>query len=862
MEYPTFNKQPNDSASPLTRREQTILHLLAQDMTSGEVAERLVIAPSTVKWYVKEIYSKLGIHSRSELARYADQIAADVKDEAPVAVPNNLPARAANYIGRQREIEAVCAYLTDGETRLVTLIGAAGIGKSRMSLECAGALLNHFPDGVFTIELAPLDDDQQPLEILLQALGLQQARTDDLLELLKRYLHDKHLLLVMDNFEHLLSASKHVSALLAAAARLRVLATSREPLRLYGEQEFHVPPLSLPDPNAGADLAAFQSSEAVTLFVKRAAFVKPDFALTPDNAAAVADICRQLDGLPLAIELAAARIRLFSPDALLDRLNNQLATLTTGARDLPQRHQSLRAAIDWSYKLLDEGEQRLLARLAVFVGGWSLDAVEPVCGVDLPADPIDLLESLLNKSLVQQVAGEDGEPRFLLLEMIYEYAAEKLMESGETAAQQQRHFEYTLTLAEAALTDLWGPNHYSWEQILKSEFANCRKAIRWSSEQDLDGCGRLYFALFDYWAGMVSLVERRQLLQPLLDKAHKLSPSVTVRVLRTAGQISQSEGDLTAARGYLETASALARELDDPLLAECLRFCAWVSRLQIDLPAARQYIDETVGLFADAGDRLGMARALNISAIVAIEEFDFPRVQSEYEQSLALKRDLGSDVLTAGALLNLGVFAWVQGDLIKAEQYYREALEIRKSAKIREFQHSLILNNLGVVSINKQDWQAAARLLEEAVQIVRSLMINRQMAGVLTRYALCQTHLGQTQYSLELQWEAVRSIQEVNNLSDFIYLLLDFAHISVVRERWSEAATLYGAALAMAEKLDMMTVVFRPIFVKQKIEGDLAALRDTMGEADFAQTWEIGSAMSRDDVVAFWCEGNDPVSGS
>ncbi len=463
---------PDRLLSALTPREHDILRLMALDLSNAEIAERLVVSPQTVKWYVKEIYSKLGVHSRDEAIALAETLEVPTESHVPSTL-HHLPAPVTSLVGRTREITAVRTLLRDDDVRLVTLLGAPGIGKTRLSLEVAQRMTNGFPDGVVFVPLAPLSDPALVGDAILSALGLDAEGSRSAAERLGLFLKAKHLLLVLDNFEHLLDAAQLVGELLAEAPGLKALATSREPLRVYGEREYSVPPLE-------------PTGEAVTLFVERARAVRPDFDVSEHNAVTLTAICKRLDGLPLAIELAAARMKLYTPHALLGRLASRLNVLTGGTRDVSPRQQTLRAAIAWSYDLLTPDEQRLFARFAVFDGEASLEAFAEVCGGGLALDPFDGLESLISKSLVQQASGADGEPRFTMYEALIEFAAEQLVASGEEEATRIAHARHYLTLA-AAYADSFRTANEAWGfRGFEVEYPNIRAAWLFAATQPDD----------------------------------------------------------------------------------------------------------------------------------------------------------------------------------------------------------------------------------------------------------------------------------------------------------------------------------------------------------------------------------------
>src|SRR5688572_13755648 len=432
---------------------------------------------------------------------------------------NNLPLQPTPLVGREKEVSEVCDLVRGEETRLLTLTGPGGIGKTRLALQAAADLLEDFPDGTYLMLLATLTEAELFLPAVAETLGVRETGEQPLDESLKDYLHERRLLLVLDNFEQVLEAAPTVTELLAVAPGLKVLATSRAPLGLYGEHVYPVPPLTLPDLKRPPPLERLTQYEAVGLFLERARALKPDFEVTNESAPAVAEICVRLDGLPLAIELAAARIKMLPPKAILQRLTSRLKLLTGGARDLPERQRTLRATIEWSHALLDEGEQLLFGRLAVFAGGRALEAIEAICDAegDLPVDAFEGVSSLVDKSLLGQEEGPNGEPRFVMLETIHEFAREKLQGSGEAEQIKRVHAEYFLTLAEEAFPELRGPDQLEWLERLEAEHDNIRTALSWALEgKEVEVALRLGGALSWFWSMRGYYGEGRRWLEEAL----------------------------------------------------------------------------------------------------------------------------------------------------------------------------------------------------------------------------------------------------------------------------------------------------------------------------------------------------------
>jgi predicted ATPase len=502
--------------------------------------------------------AELGEHRLKDLfrpERVFQLVAPDLPSEFPPlstldAYRNNLPLQPTLLVGREKEVADLCDLLLSDETSLLTLTGPGGIGKTRLALQAAADLLDDFPDGTFFVALASLTEAERFFSAVAVTLGVKETGERPLVETLKDYLGERHLLLLLDNFEQVLGAAPAVTELLGAAPGLKVLVTSRAPLGLYGEHEYAVPPLSVPDVKHLPDLKTLSQYEAVRLFIERAKSAKADFEVTDESAPAVAEICVRLDGLPLAIELAAARIKMLPPNELLHRLTSRLKLLTGGARDLPERQRTLRATIEWSFALLEEGEQLLFARLAVFSGGRTLEAIEAICDAegDLPMGAFDGVSSLLDKSLLRQEEGPGGEPRFVMLETIHEFAREKLGESAEAEEIKRTHAQYFLTLAEEADPELKGPDQLEWLERLEAEHDNVRAALSWASERkDVEVALRLGGALWWFWLVRGYHSEGRGWLEEALAMEGRGSPEVRAMALVGVGALALDQGDLDRA---------------------------------------------------------------------------------------------------------------------------------------------------------------------------------------------------------------------------------------------------------------------------------------------------------------------------
>jgi predicted ATPase/DNA-binding CsgD family transcriptional regulator len=714
---------PNRQATTegLTKRAVEILGLLAEGLSDREIAERLFMTVNTVKWYNRQIYSILDVGSRTQaIARAGELQLLDLNkltpspqrvDDRYLLPKHNLPATITAFVERKQEIADIKRLLDD--VRLLTLLGSPGTGKTRLALQIGWELLASFRDGVFLVSLAPLDDAALLPNSIAAALGVGEVHGQTFSETLKHFLRDRQLLLILDNFEHLLSGAQLVSELVTSAPSLKVLVTSRAPLNLYGETEYFVPPLSLPtvsDTRSATEL----DCEAVQLFVQRAKAAKPGFELTEANRLDIAKICVRLDGLPLAIELAAARSKLLSPSALLERLSNRLEMLVGGARDLPARQQTLRNTIDWSYDLLTEVEKTLFARLAVFSGGWSLEAAERVCSAGLPVSVLDILAGLVDQGLVQQYDLALGEPRFMMLETIHEYALERLNSSGETEVLRVAHAAYFIEFIEQAGKALDTINRANGISRLEIEQNNIRAVLAWSLAGDPEPGLQLVAAVGLCWRIRSYMVEGLYWAQQLLDKSPKAEPSLRSRALSSTGTLlacqlgSFAEADLMSQEA-LELAQ---RSGDRRTLAD-----AWFARgavlIEIKPSAAPQVIDNAIRLFRELDNRWELGRALNLKGELLRLGSDYEAASLLYKEALAIFRELDNAWSVNLVLANLAYIARHHGDLEQARALFAEALSISVDFNDRSSIAVGIDGIAGILGIMEQP-QRAARLFGSA----------------------------------------------------------------------------------------------------------------------------------------------------
>jgi len=603
----------------------------------------------------------------------------------PKISPGNLPAPATALIGREGELDETRMLLRGPEVRLLTLLGPPGIGKTRLSLALAESLVEDYAEGVWFVPLASIIDPDLVASTIAKTLGLKEGPTEAAGEGLQAYLHERQMLLMLDNFEQVIPAAPLVSELLAASPGVKLLVTSRAALDIYGEHQYDVPPLDLPDlANLPSD-GDLQSYPAVALFVKRAQAVAPRFTITEENGASIAEICARLDGLPLAIELAAARSRLFDPVSILRRLDRRLPLLSVGPRDRTPRQQSLRGAIDWSHDLLNDVEKALYRRMSVFVGGCTLEAIEAVAwgvgrnrpggyqGPD-PAFPAEEVESLANKSLVQRQA--TGEMLFSMLETLREYASERLVESGEEADTRRKHAEYFLALAEEAEPLLRGTEQKLWLDRLDREHDNLRAAMGWAFEKgQAEVAQRIAGAIWRFWSIRGYFTEGRAWMARVLETWPQYT-SWRVKAGLGAGGLAQSQGDYATARSYLKESLEGARQLGDKLRAAmALNNIAIIDRQQGNSEAARSALLEAVEVQQELGDWWSLAAGYTNLGLVVSDMGDYAEARVFHERSLALFRDIGDKRNSAFALVNLGEVAYIQGDYEQARVMWEECAQ-------------------------------------------------------------------------------------------------------------------------------------------------------------------------------------------
>jgi predicted ATPase/DNA-binding CsgD family transcriptional regulator len=779
----------------------------------------------------------------------------------PESIPkHNLPLQLTSFVGREQDAAAVVKYLRRPEVRLLTLTGPAGVGKTRLALAVAMEMREHFADGTCFVPLAPISDPDLVIPTIAQALGIKEAGERPLLDLLQASLRDKRLLLLLDNFEQVLAAAPRLSDLLADCPHLKILVTSRAVLHIHGEHEFPVPPLALPDLTHLPESEALAQYAAVALFLHRAQATRPDFQVTPTNAHAIAEICVRLDGLPLAIELAAARVKLLPPRALLTRLDHRLQVLTGGARDAPIRQQTLRNMLAWSYNLLDAEEQRLFRRLSVFVGGCTLEAVEGLYTAlgEMPAYVLDGVASLIDKSLLRQTEQEGKEPRLLMLETLREYGLDALASSGEMESTRRAHAHYYLRLAEDAEVEIGGPQQAAWLEHLEREHDNLRAALQWSLEQagseetmeskrSIEMALRLGGALGRFWVVHGHISEGRNILERALAARERIKASVQAKALIVAGHLAFIQSDYDRAESLLQESLALYRELEDqPGIAFALSMLGSVAWTKGHMVAARTLTEEALAISRQVDDMERAANSLFILGLLSSSQGEYARARALFEESLALQRKLQNKRGIAHTLSQLAqVLNVSQDNQARVPSLLEECLALSQEIGFKEgIAASFWLS--GQVALGRGDLVTAHSLAEKSVALYQEMGHRHGTAESLPALGKVLVAEGDyaaacTQYEQSLVLSGALGEKWI-----IATCLLGLGEVVAAQRKLAWAAQLWGAAEAIRDALGIPI----PPIERADYERSVERVRAQLGEKPFATAWAEGRCMTPGQALA------------
>jgi predicted ATPase/class 3 adenylate cyclase len=772
---------------------------------------------------------------------------------------HNLPIQPTVLLGREEQVSALSALLGRPDVRLVTVTGAGGIGKTRLAMQVAAEVLEPFPDGVWFVRLSRLVDPELVLSTIAQTLGLKEVAGQPIAQTLAEHLHEKQLLLLLDNFEQVVTAAPEIGELLAENPGLKVLVTSRVPLRLRGEHDYALMPLPLPESGVLPSPERLTQYAAVALFVERASAAQADFTVTASNAPAIAEICARLDGLPLAIELAATRVTLLSPEALLSRLSSQLQLLTGGARDLEARQQTMRATIAWSVALLRPHEQELFRRLAVFVGGGTLEAIEAVCMTQggavssktvegAGADLLDTMGILVDQSLVQR-RQEGGELRLGMRHVIREYAIEQLAESGETWALQESHGAYYLSLAEQLEPQLQGSSQIELFARLEREHDNLRAVLAWSLEHGAaETAARLCVALHPFLNMAGHWIEEEQCLAQAVSLDNELPPRLRARLHGTAGYVSRSQGDYTAATRHFEESLALFRSVDDTAgVGDVLGQLAVLAFRQESFERAEQLFEESLGVLRQIGDRMDMVYVLRAQAELPLARGHLAAARSIIEQALGLAESLGVTHDIAECKARMGWLALLEGGDASAEALVEGALQVQRQLNDANCSaHSL--GYLGLLALERGDVVTAQSRLAESLARYTDVANQQGIAEAQVRLGMARVAGGTVKQAKDAYQAGLLLAQRLKNKQSAAAGLAGLAEIALAERHPERAARLLGAAVQALASIGAAPLPLPP---RLRVERQqvAATAQDALGEAAWKAAFAAGEALPLDDAI-------------
>ena len=918
-------KKSDSLIEPLTKRELEILSFLEANYANKEIAASLSLSLNSIKWFTRQIYNKLGVENRHQAVAKAVELgllttgkSTSREDNPPPLAPgishhNNLPVQLTSFVGREKEITDLMGLFLNRNAHLVTITGSGGTGKTRLALQVAEKLLKQFPQGVWLIQLAPLSDPALLPRIVAEVLGQRVERGRSIVQVLVEYLKSRQMLLILDNCEHIVrEASALASSLLRACPQLRIMATSREILGVEGEIPFDCPSLSLPNTRHLPPLAELAQFEAVRLFTERAQTISPTFALTETNAADVARICLRLDGIPLAIELAVARMRMLSVEQIAARLDHAFRLLTGGSRSVLPHHQTLKALIDWSYNLLSREERILLLRLAVFAGSWTLDATEKVCADQeeepaeqdiqdivrlLPVEIMDLLGQLIDKSLIHLEHPQGEDPRYRMLETVRLYAQDRLVESGGVEEVRERHLDYFLNLVLQAEPHLRAKEAKRWLDRLDRELDNMRLALEWSLSGSVEKGLRLAAALMWFWHVRNYRTEGVDWIDRLFEAQETQRGSQPVnqtgRIARGKALNALSELTGRLARGFdprrnmkeLSTESkAIFQELGDPYqrdfalslynLAETEQECLECrnlfrslsdsfynaecdlqlfnfSMMKSDFEQAYFYIEENLALRKEMGDLDGEGSALFTLAMTETYQGKLTRAIEHAKNSLACFETIGNSEASAFSLVTLCLIALIQGDYQQAAQLIKMERSLGQELNSQYFLINALASD-GFLAWARKNYRLAMQYTEKALNITRDFNLppNKLLLYVLGRVALSQ---GEYDRAWTYLMDLITKTEDQSTFAGYLvwppeFLVIQTLGVLAAAEQQAQLAAILFGA---QEALCAWVKNILSPPERREFEQALASVRAKLGEATFMGAWEHGRSMTEEQVKQY-----------
>jgi predicted ATPase len=768
---------------------------------------------------------------------------------------NTLPLSSTSLIGRQQEVAEISALLKSPEMRLLTLLGPGGIGKTRLAIAVATEMRSFFVGGTCFVGLAAVNDPQLVVPTIARELGFKESGNRPLREQVQAFIGEQHFLLVLDNFEQIVAAAPQLEELLADCPYLKILVTSRAVLHLFAEQVVPVTPLSLPNLST-SDNEDIAQSAAVTLFVQRARHILPSFQLTPTNARAIAEVCVRLDGLPLAIELAAARVKLLPPQALLARLSQRLQLLTGGSRSLPVRQQTLRSTIQWSYDLLGPKEQTLFHLLSVFVDGWTLEAAEALCQeigqADL--DVLNTLSALLDNSLIQSSEEEAEEPRFRMLQTVREFGLERLAASGELEKTRVAHAHYFLALAEQAEPELHGPNQAMWVARLEHEHDNLRTALEWALEQMSDPQAierreigmRLGAALKEFWMMGGHYREARTFLERALALSEGIRTALRARVLRAIASVADVQGDIDRIEEVAQQSLTLSRSLQDTCgIAESLGSLADAAWLRGKVVEAISLHEEQVRLLRQVGEAEEVAEALFPLAEHVNTHGEYARGQALFEEALQLFRQAGNELWVGITLVHSAAWLWFTlGDLATVRRQFQEGQALITRVGDRAWSAECFWV-AALLALSEGEPGRAASLAQESLSTYREIGDPWFSAWVLHILGGIEIQRGELLAARTCYQQGLALNRQIGEKWMTPFNLEGLASVVAHQGELRWAAQLWGAAEALREAIDVPRLPVDRAGYEQAV----GTTRAQLGEEAFVSAWQEGRMMKLEQII-------------
>jgi non-specific serine/threonine protein kinase len=808
----------------------------------------------------RALWDELAVEPARETLALTDWIRQSISEITSLAARlTNLPIPISSFVGRGRELAILKGLVL--KTRLVTLIGAGGSGKTRLAIHAATDLIDSFKDGVWWVELAPLTDASLVPAAVAKALGINAQTDQPLIDILEHFLHTKQTLLILDNCEHLIDACAQLTEhLLNACENLKVLCTSREALGLTGESVWHVPTLSLPDMKTVSLSDLLMQYEGIHLFVERTGAVKSDFRLNKKNALAVVQICQRLDGIPLAIELAAARAKTMSVDQIAARLNDRFHLLTAENRTTQPRHQTLRAAIDWSYDLLSDDERHLFCRLSVFSGGWTLESAEAVCsgeGIE-KRNILNLLARLVDKSLVIITDVQ----RYDMLETIRQYGSEKLVEASRQDWLVQQHLDYYLKMAAIGDEKIRGSEQLEWFQWFEAEKANLSGAIEMalSSPTTLEKGCELICAMCWYWVVVGDFAIMRHWLEVVLPRSADLGRTSTrAKTLFCAGYYS-AQGlnwmETLQAQSALQESLDLWRELGPGFMlecAQCLLGLGWLRKSILNDDQGYDYFNQAIPIFQETGNIWWHAWALNLMGALFVEDSkDLQIIHQVLEEEFDLWRKTGDQCASALPLFDLGTLALERHDFVEAQGYFQESLQryMRFGSKGLIFQ---VVNYLAYIARGLKQYDKAEMHYNEIVPLAGALLYDSSLSGIYRGLGYVALHQGKDQQAKEYFLQALRIAREYNLIQESNLCIAAFASLAAIRTKPIITARLFGAFFSQVEALQNGAKAKKKIIgpVDQaEIDEYLTLGKTQVDEVTFNEAWNAGRVLTLDEAIS------------